>query len=131
MEAHSLELKQHISQLSDDELLEMITAKLGDYREEALNFAKAELSARGIDFTEPPSIDEAKESGEAIEPFLDSHGSTCPTCRGPLRYGTLVGEKELTIVFVDNREERFVRVSACGQCGQLSLMVDYETDVQK
>ena len=131
VEAHSLELKQHISQLPDDELLEMATTKSGEYREEAVNFAKAELTSRGIDFETPATVDEGGESDGTILPFLESHGAVCPTCRGPLRYGTLVGEKELTVVFADNYEERFIRVSACSQCGQLSLMVDYETNVQQ
>jgi len=48
-----------------------------------------------------------------------------------LRPGTLVAEKELTIIFSDNREERFVRVMACVQCGSLSLSADYDTDVER
>ena len=46
-----------------------------------------------------------------------------------MRPGTLIAEKEMTIIFTDNREERFVRVSACTQCARLSLAVDYESDV--
>lgn len=135
MEAHSLELKKHISRMSDDELAEMVTSKSSDYREEAVTLAKAELNARGIDFDPAPANElpeefDSKATG-IMMPFLQTHGAVCPGCRGPLRYGTLVGEKEMTIVFADNREERFIRVSACSQCGQVSLMVDYETNVQE
>jgi hypothetical protein len=42
----------------------------------------------------------------------------------------MVAEKELTIVFADNREERFVKVIACSRCGDISLAADYSTDVQ-
>ena len=43
------ELKAHIAQLTDEQLLEMVGAEAGEYREEALGFAKAELEKRGID----------------------------------------------------------------------------------
>src|SRR5262245_26721133 len=129
MQENLLELKRHISQLTDDELVDMVTMKSREYREEALNFAKAEIASRGIDLSEPEAIEE-ETAPEAIEPLLDSQGRTCPTCKGPLRQGTLIAEKELTIVFADNREERFVKVSACSQCGQLYFAVDYETEVQ-
>ena len=76
-------------------------------------------------------MDNVQASDPALVPFLASHGPVCSGCRGPLRYGTLVGEKELTIIFADNREERFVRVSACSQCGQVSLAVDYDTTVEQ
>jgi hypothetical protein len=46
-----------------------------------------------------------------------------------LRAATLVAEKELTVIFSDNREERFVRVMACAQCGQITLIADYENEV--
>ena len=138
MEQESLDLKQNISQLSDQELLEMVTAHSSEYREEALSFAKAELVTRGIDYTKVDSdepIDEAIVEPEAISKSESSRVSralsACPSCGGQLRLGTLVGEKELTIVFADNREERFVRVNACAQCGEISLVADYGTEVQQ
>ena len=128
------ELKERIVRLTDQELLDMITGKPGDYRQEALDFAKTELKARGTDFANA-NTEEAQpeqESAEAEETQLDRRGSVpgCLVCGGPLRPGTLVAEKELTIVFADNHEERFVRVNACAQCGQLSLVADYNTEVQ-
>src|SRR2546428_13595091 len=78
-----------------------------------------------------PASDSRTETNEGgAEPSLDAHGLVCLSCGGPMRSGTLVAEKELTIVFADNQEERFVRVNACSACGQLSLVADYKIDVQ-
>ena len=131
MDSESLELKENISKLSDEQLLEMVSAKSNEYREEALYFAKAELTARRIVFSNP-AVTEAEPGTKSMAPSLDPHGlmRTCLSCGGQVRYGALVAEKELTIIFADNSEERFVRVSACSQCGQVSLVADYETEVQ-
>lgn len=45
------QLKERISELSDEELLEMVERKTADYRREALDYAAAELEARGIPFS--------------------------------------------------------------------------------
>jgi hypothetical protein len=117
--------------LSDDQLLQMVTIDAAEYRKEALDLAKAELEARGIDRTKRPA--EVVE-GELVDKddgssSLDLRG-VCQTCGGLMRQGTLVAEKELTIIFAD-KEERFVRVAACSQCGQLALTVDYDNEVQQ
>ena len=127
-----LELKENISRMSDEKLLEMVTTKSNEYREAALYFAKNELKARRIDFI-TPAADESSAASEPPIPSIDSHGlvQQCLACGGRLRFGTLVAEKELSIIFSDNDEERFVRVTACSQCGNVSLTVDYENDVQK
>ena len=62
-----LELKENISRMSDDKLLEMVAAKRGEYREAALYFANNELKARGIDFEVEP---EEALTGETLSPFL-------------------------------------------------------------
>jgi hypothetical protein len=126
------ELKERISGLSDEELIEMVTVSAGDYRQEATDYAKAELTKRGIDFS--AAAESAGESPATLEPFPTSpesnpNASTCAICGGELRAGTLVGEKELTIVFSDNREERFIKVNACVRCGHLSLVADFDTSV--
>ena len=129
MKEETRELQKQITQLSDEQLLEMVTVESGDYRQEALDYAKAELIARGIDFAKA-SEEKAEPSGESAEPSLDARGLVCLSCGGRMRPATLVAEKELTIVFTDNHEERFVKVNVCSQCGQLSIVADYETDVQ-
>src|SRR5262245_45319945 len=120
-------LKQHISQLSDEQLITMVTVEAGDYRKQALDFAKAELAARGVNVQEAL---EKPASDEELSRPLDSHGLACPTCGGVLRSGTLIAEKEITVIFTDNHEERFVQVRACSRCGQISMAVDFETDVR-
>jgi len=45
------ELRERISKLSDEELLEMVERKSGDYRKNALDYASEELTSRGISFT--------------------------------------------------------------------------------
>jgi hypothetical protein len=127
-----VELKQRLSKLSNDELIEMVTVGAPDYRQDALDYAKAELKYRRVDWsdvgheeeeeTEVDSSNQPAESASAISP-------ACLACGGTLRAATLVAEKELTVIFSDNREERFVRVMACAQCGQITLIADYENDV--
>jgi hypothetical protein len=120
----SLELKKKISQLPDDELLEMVTINASEYREQAVAFAKVELTARGIDFTKVIEEPEAGlDAGKDSPSMLDSHGviRACLMCGGELRHGTLVAERELSIIFEDNKEERLVIANACSKCGQVSF----------
>jgi hypothetical protein len=132
------ELKDRLVKLSDEQLIEMVLAPPGEYRQDALDIANAELKWRRVEIPKP------EEPEPVTDPVSDDpllarlggerqglSGNVCPVCGGPLRSGTLVAEKELTVVFSDNHEERFVRVNACTQCGQLSLVVDFVTDVQQ
>ena len=126
------ELKDRITGLSDDELVHMVTISADDYREEALDCARAELRRRGVDYSTVK--EKAAEPPASFEPFPTMSGgnpdaSVCAICGGQLRAGSLVAEKELTVIFNDNREERFVKVNVCTRCGQLSLVADFETDV--
>jgi hypothetical protein len=132
------ELKDRLVKLSDEQLIEIVLAPPGEYRQDALEIAKAELKWRRVEIPEPEEP-EATTDPVSDEPLLRRlgrpreglSGNVCLICGGPLRPGTLVAEKELTVVFSDNHEERFVRVTACTQCGQLSLVVDFETDVRQ
>src|SRR5713226_4492849 len=45
------ELKTRISGLSDDELLQIVGPKVADYRQEAIDYASQELTARGVTFS--------------------------------------------------------------------------------
>jgi hypothetical protein len=131
MTPESQELKDRIGQFEDEQLLEIVAAKAGEYRDDAIGYAKAELEARGIDVA--ASTNEAP-ADQVSGPFVvDRPGAVpgCLICGGRLRPGTLVGEKEVTIVFADNKEERFVKVNACTQCGSISLAVDDAEDVQR
>lgn len=131
------ELKDRLIKLSDDQLIEIVQAPPGEYRQDAQEIAKTELKWRGVEIPKPEE-DESEDEPVSTEPgtgqfpferpSVPSPG--CPFCGGQFRPGTLVAEKELTVIFSDNQEERFVRVNVCTQCGQLSLAVDLETDVQ-
>ena len=124
------ELKQRLAALSDEELVRMVTEEAADYRKDALDFAKAELRSRGVDFSLPDDENETKsDANESLDPLRSGRRGGCPSCGGPLRAGTLIGEKEVTIIFSDNKEERFVLVSVCSRCGLVSLAVDLATEV--
>jgi hypothetical protein len=131
-------LKDRLVKLSDEELIEIVKAPPGEYRQDALDIANAELKWRRVEI---PDSDEGIEDAPAgpydpsalgvIQAAREAGSRNgCLFCGGPLRPGTLVAEKELTVVFSDNQEERFVKVNVCTQCGQLSLVVDSETDVK-
>src|SRR5262245_16780114 len=118
------DIKQRISQLSDEQLIEMLTVSAADYRKEALDYAKAEFNRRRLELpSETPEVPESEPTDAAIplEPAATDLTTKCPICGGRLRAGTLVAEKELTIVFSDNQEERFIRSLACVRCGQVYL----------
>ena len=130
MDEQLKELKERITGLSDDELLKMVEVDFDDYRKEALDFAKAELISRGITFDEPDTVSfslqgsvETDASARELPP--------CAKCGGNTRLGVLLGETEITVLFSDKDEQRFVEVRACVKCGQIHLVVDLETDVDE
>ena len=130
------ELRNKITTLTDEELIEMVTVSAGDYRQEALDFAKTELGSRGVDFSKTRDEEQADNTGAESNfdmfPTASRMGAdetSCGICGGALRAGTLVADKELTVVFADNREERFLKVTACTRCGQISLLADFDTTV--
>ena len=127
MDDETKELKQRISDMSDEELLDMVEVDFADYRQQALDFAKSELMARGISFDLAPAEPETKPQEQEQEPT----GVICFGCGQAMRPAILFAEKELTIMFTDNDEERFVEVHTCKACGRIDLRVDYETDVQR
>jgi hypothetical protein len=132
------DLKERLVKLSDEELIDMVQAPAGEYRQDALDIAKAELKWRRVEIPEKEESD-SEPAAVSYDPVIrpsaardESDAGGCPSCKGgPLRPGTLVAEKELTVVFSDNHEERFVKVIVCTQCGQVSLIADFETDVQQ
>ena len=128
----SAELKEKISQMSDGELLRIVGPDRSDYIEEAIGYAIRELRIRNIPFDESPTG--AKQAGdEDDDESLEAQPfeiPPCEACGGAMRSGSLIADKELTIFLPDNDEERFVQAFACGTCGKLRLVVDFETDVE-
>src|SRR5262249_29168592 len=124
-------LQRRIAGLTDEELLEMVTVEAGEYRQEAIDFAKAELTSRGIDFTRRADKKDTVQ-GESPAPLASDRPASdavCEGCGGLVRSGTLVTERELTVVSDDNHEERCVKASACTRCGYVALIADFRTDV--
>ena len=123
------ELKDRISQMSDRELLQIVEVDHADYRKEALEFAESELGKRMIPFKKLElAADETDDDDDSIMPA--SRDVACRNCGGVMRAGLLFSEKELTILFADNNEERFVQAYACVGCGDVRLSVDLETEVE-
>ena len=124
------QLKERLSQMSDRELLKIVEEEYDDYLPEAIEFAEQELTKRNVPF-ESPVLDE-EEDGDDVEVDAGRNESnvSCSTCGGKMRAGLLFADKELTVLFHDNNEERFVQVLACTSCGDVRLTVDLFTDVE-
>lgn len=121
-------LKERISQMSDRELLQIVEVEYDDYRKEAIEFAEAELAKRSVPFEKPELVADSAEDDESMAPA--GSDAPCGNCGGAMRSGLLFADKELTILFSDNNEERFVQALACTECGDIRLAVDLETDVE-
>lgn len=122
------ELKDRISQMSNEELLRIVEVEYDDYRVEALQLAEEELGKRSMPFQRP-----AQAAGEAedADSIMTPMGiAPCGNCGGRMRSGLLFADKELSILFDDNDEERFVKALACTACGDVRLVIDLETDVE-
>jgi hypothetical protein len=125
MDEQISKLKKKISDLSDEELLKMVEVDFKDYRKEALEFAKDELTRRGIEFG-----DANKRSPEKAREDAAARTETCSRCGGEARPGVLVDYREIIIVFTDKNEQRFVEVYACSRCGHVQMVVDFETEIE-
>ena len=121
------ELKDRISQMSDRELLQIVEVEYADYRKEAIEFAEAELAKRSIPFEKPELV---ADEGDDDSMAPAGTNEPCGNCGGVMRSGLLFADKELTILFSDSNEERFVQAFACTACGDIRLTVDLETDVE-
>ena len=124
------ELKDRISQMSDRELLQIVEVEYADYRDEAIEFAEAELGKRSIPFEKPESSDEPEEADDADSTAPAESNVPCAKCGGVTRSGLLFADKELTILFSDSNEERFVQAFVCTGCGDVRLVADLETEVE-
>src|SRR5258708_3081722 len=105
------ELKDRISQMSDRELLRIVEVEYNDYRKEALQFAEEELRKRSVPFEKPEPDEDEAEDAESADPVETN--VPCRECGGVMRSGLLFADKELTMLFNDDNEERFVQAFAC------------------
>lgn len=122
------ELKDRISQMSDRELLQIVEVEYNDYRKEALEFARDELQKRSVPFEKFEPDEDAAEDTDSPAPIRNI--APCRDCGGVMRSGLLFADKELTMVFSDDNEERFVQAYACMACGAVRLTLDLETEVE-
>jgi len=72
------QLKERISKLSDEELLEMVEGKASDYPNESLGYAAEELEARGIPFSLPASV--TLYECDACGADVSFEDQVCPKC---------------------------------------------------
>ena len=137
MEDELQELKERITGMSNEELLSIVTVERGDYRREAIAFATSELKTRGVPF-DPSDDIEDDEDDDDDDHDDDTAGtisgksfSPCELCGGAMRVGQLFADRELTIFFPDDDEDRFVQAVTCNDCGHIRLLVDFETDIEQ
>ena len=143
-------LRERMSTLSDAELLGIVKVEYRDYRPEAIEFAKSELDSRGVDYGrggpaarqvdrlsqdlddsgDEYEDDENGEDDSIQNELAEFKPSFCIVCGAETRNGYLfAGRGEMTVVFSDNNEERFVELDACPKCGHVRLSVDFDTEV--
>lgn len=132
MEDELAELKERISQMSDGELIRIVGPDRNDYVEEAVEFAARELKTRSIPFEQQPRSTAPEPTGTDEESAGVAANAVppCDVCGGAMRPGVLFTDKEMSILFQDNEEERFVQALACSRCGEVRLVVDFQTDVE-
>lgn len=123
-----IELKDRISQMSDRELLRIVEVEYNDYRKEALGFAQEELLKRSVPFEKSEPDEDAAEETDSPDPIRNI--APCRDCGGVMRSGLLFADKELTMLFNDDNEERFVQAFGCMACGAVRLAIDLETEVE-
>src|SRR5262249_61689193 len=100
-----------------------------DDRYDAIDFAEQEPRKRNVPFARPELVEEDDDDDLVVSGPNDSN-VPCNNCGGKMRAGLLRADKELTVLFQDNNEERFLQVLACTSCGEVRLIVDLVTDVE-
>jgi hypothetical protein len=121
------QLQDRLSQMSDRELLRIVEVEYDDYRKEALEFAEAELTKRNVPFERQGAIQDDAEEDEEAPAHRDVR---CSECGSMMSAGIMFADKELTMVFTDDNEERFVQAFGCKRCGNIRLAIDLHTEVE-
>lgn len=132
MEDDIRELKERITNMSNEELLKIVTVERSDYRREAIDFATSELQTRDVRFDAGADIEDDDEESDAADTTISGKSLLpCELCGGAMRVGQMFADRELTIFFPDDDEERFVQAIACNDCGHVRLLVDFETEIEE
>src|SRR2546425_11623566 len=98
MDEELSELKDRMSQMSDEQLLRIVEVEYADYRKEALQFAEAELGKRSIPF----EAGEAEQADDTDSMISSRSNVPCGNCGGAMRAGSLFADKELTMLFAES-----------------------------
>ena len=127
MDANPFEMKEKISQMSDEELVRVVSVDAGQYRSEALALAKSEIARRGL------TID------------LQFDGIKCVKCAGVMEEGFIpdFGQYEYVRAVrwiegkpeksfwsgtkIDNRKEAHISAYRCRECGYVEIYAKEET----
>jgi|SRR5581483_401236 len=114
---------------------------LSNYSYEAIQRAREVLAQRDMELARAAQVARARESDEEDdeEEIEDEERDTshaegreiaCPICGGETRYGMLMSEQTLTMVFTDTSERRYVDAYACEKCGRIQLVLDLEQSAE-
>ena len=121
MPVDPFELKEKISQMSDEELLRVVSVDTGQYRQEALDQAKSEMARRGLKFDpQANSIQCAKCGGVMEEGFIPDYGDHAYV--RPVKWVEGKPEKSFwTGTKVGDRREAEISVYRCPACGYVEF----------
>lgn len=121
------ELKENISQLSDEELLKVIGDGASQYRKGALDYARAEIARRGLEFDAAAnSIRCAKCAGIMEEGFVPDRGHF--EIVQPARWVEGKPEKSFwTGTKTVDKREASISAYRCTSCGYLEFYAIEET----
>jgi hypothetical protein len=133
------EISERMRQLSTPELVRVLTEDAGDYVEEALAIARAELKRRGGRVPDSTDLLEGGEEGigideasaEEIANAYKGRDTKCRDCGGDLRYAGLHSSTEIVLAFADTHEMRYLEVDVCTSCRKVTLRADLETEIDE
>jgi hypothetical protein len=129
-------LIESLAVLPDDDLITMINVHPGQYHEDALTIARAEMVRRGYHLSKGVVVTSKKnvaKPDKAASPVVQNpHSPVCPRCLLDLEYvGTrrLNDEKEMSVLGVlgemyKSGAHEFLDVYTCRRCGHVELFVD-------
>ena len=108
MNLRSIELKERISRLSEEDLLRMVNVDNGQYRQEALDHARDELARRGIKDT----TIERLESDEPVQckfcgQLLDATATECSRCGAGTPYSVILDDFGQQLEPADDSLQRY------------------------
>jgi hypothetical protein len=127
MNVNPFEMKESVSQMSDEELLRVVSVDAGQYRPEALALAKAEMARRGLATDNQVNrIKCVKCAGVMEEGFVPDFGHY--EYVRPLKW--IEGKPEKTFwkgTKVEDRRDANISAYRCRECGYVELYAKEES----